>query len=150
MKHFDDPLTVFVHDSLLGKTDLKHTVAMLLELSSSPFLDSVLSRTNRSSPATIHDVSNMLTSLDATRQRFYTSARQMRIGLKLMILIHEFMKRQERRLSYPQFTWTVSELMVFALKGKLGQPVKNLGLIVTFVCLFLRHGYFNFFVDTFI
>ncbi|KDQ56641.1 hypothetical protein JAAARDRAFT_36119 [Jaapia argillacea MUCL 33604] len=120
LKHFDEPLAVFIHDSLLGTPSLDEAYTKLAQPSSLKFLESLLARhshtppspplptpsksptksKSRSPPLTLHASANewaaqtipsLLTSLDSYRETFKSRARDVRIGFAVFRVVRGFL-----------------------------------------------------------
>jgi origin recognition complex subunit 3 len=137
MKHFQEPLTIFVHNTLLGSLRPDTAAKKLLQPESFAFLDSIVTRVHN--PGTVPDVDHatrwleqdvpaLLNSIDEARQEFKMRARRVRIAFWLMKLIRDFMLRHGYKSAAPE--GSVPELMIAAVSGKLGKESKYLGTMV--------------------
>ncbi|KIM92135.1 hypothetical protein PILCRDRAFT_810149 [Piloderma croceum F 1598] len=133
LKHFDDPLTVFVHDD-------GNLSSLLLQPTSFPFLDHLLTRisappaSSSVAPSPTHStawlnqsVPFLLASIDEARTGFRTKMRKTKVALGLMKRVKEFMLRQGWRSADER---SQVELMFEALKGRLGRDGRYLGTMV--------------------
>jgi len=137
MKHFQDPLTVFVHDALLGTAQRDLAFEKLLQPESYAFLDSLVTRLH--SPGTVppidhatrwlnQDPSALLESVDAARLEYKVRARRVRVGFRLLRTVQNFMLRQGYKSAASERS--VPEMMIGAMKGKLGRDGNYLGTMV--------------------
>jgi origin recognition complex subunit 3 len=133
LKHFDDPLTIFVHDN-------GNLSSLLLQPTSFPFLDHLLTRISAppasasAPPSPTHStawlnqsVPSLLASIDEARTEFRTKMRKTKVALGLMKRVKEFMLKQGWRSADER---SQVELMLEALKGRLGRDGRYLGTMV--------------------
>jgi origin recognition complex subunit 3 len=137
MKHFEEPLTVFVHDTSLGTERRELAVDILLQPKSFAFLDSVFARLQRPNPIPsvgqlrqwrTQDVPAVLDSIDDARLGLKSRARRMRVAFKLMRTVQQFMRRQGYRSA--DLVQSFPEMMIAATKGKLGRDGKYIATMV--------------------
>jgi origin recognition complex subunit 3 len=139
MKHFDDPLTIFVHET---NHNPAFTVPNLLLPSSFPFLDYLLARVHAPSPSHIppsptHSASwlaqtipSLLASVDDARVAFKTKMRKTKVALGLMKRVKEFMLRQGLRSADDR---NAVDFMIAAMRGRLGRDGRYFGTMVKYV-----------------
>ena len=145
MKHFEEPQTLFVHDSLLGTTRPDLAADLLLQPESFTFLDSIFSRLQKFNPVAsidlvsewrAKDVRAVLASVDEARLEVKARARRMRVAFRLMGVVRKFLVQQGHKTAESE--WNVPEMMVAAMRGRLRRDGKYLGMMVRYVILFSR------------
>lgn len=139
LKHFDDPLTIFVHDN-------GNLSSLLLQPTSFPFLDYLLTRISSPPASSVppspthstawlnQSVPSLLASIDEARTGFRTKMRKTKVALGLMKRVKEFMLRQGWRSADER---SQVELMFEALKGRLSGDGRYLGTMVKCVLVSL-------------
>lgn len=125
MKHFEDPLTVFLPED---NVTLRH----LADPSSAPFLNCVLARL-RNSPLP-PDRSNgwLAESLDelpglvqTARLAFQKESKLLRVSFRLLLAVQDFMTSLGHKSEK-----TLPELICMALRGRLGTSYRYLCTLV--------------------
>lgn len=125
MKHFEEPLTVF----LSGE---KFASRSLTAPESTPFLDCVLARVqssplvpDRSSGWLAGDANELLGLVRAARLGFQKNLKLLRVAFRALLVVQTFMTS----LGYKSEK-TLPELMCMALRGRLGTSYKYLCTLV--------------------
>jgi len=129
MKHFEEPLTVFLGDE---KLDSPSTGASILsEPTSFGFLDSLFVRVcnsrdvNHARDWRNASIDGLLTAIQNARRAFRTRAKLSRVAFQMLLLIRRFMVSEGYKLDE-----TVPELMCGAIRGRLQNYIKYLYTMV--------------------
>ena len=129
MKHFEEPLTVFLDDEQLGSPSSGANT--LSESPSFGFLDSLFVRicnsrdVNHSRDWRSASIDSLLTAVQNARTTFRTRAKLSRVAFQMILLIRRFMVSEGYKLDE-----TVPELMCGAIRGRLQNPMKYLCTMV--------------------
>ena len=129
MKHFEEPLTVFLNDEQLSSPSLG--VNILSESASFGFLDSLFIRicnsrdVNHSREWRNASIGSLLTAVQNARKTFRTRAKLSRVAFQMILLIRRYMVSEGYKLDE-----TVPELMRGAIRGRLQNPMKYLCTMV--------------------
>ncbi|KAF9224942.1 hypothetical protein BS17DRAFT_779331 [Gyrodon lividus] len=130
MKHFEDPLTVFLIDERLGSPSTAGR--KLSDPASFAFLDSVLARVHNSSLVTDNSTGwlnespdQLLGSVRTARDTFQKRSKLLRMSFQLFLLLQRFMIPLGHKSDK-----TLPELMCGALRGRLGNSHKCLCAMV--------------------
>ncbi|KIJ64777.1 hypothetical protein HYDPIDRAFT_175307 [Hydnomerulius pinastri MD-312] len=132
LKHFEEPLTVFLLDERLGSSGT--TEPNLSDPASFGFLDSLFARVHESSlvPQFEHSFrwadespGALLSSVWTARKAFQKRAKLLRIAFQLFLLVQRFMLL----LGY-KTDKTLPELMCGAVRGRLGSSYSHLCAMV--------------------
>lgn len=145
MKHFEQPFTVFVHDTTLGEASVNAAISKLERPESFTFLDTLLSRlwTDVADQPTLDSVQldeespsieNLLEAISAARIQARRQAQKMRIGFQTMYLVRKFMQTQgyKTTVSGPPEA-NALELLSRVVRGRVNKEVKYLGMVVKYV-----------------
>jgi origin recognition complex subunit 3 len=139
LKHFEDPLTIFVQDS--------NRIGSSVHLAASfPFFDYLLTRIHAPNPNIppppsdsntwrIQSILSLISSVDSARVAFRAKMRKTKVALGLMKRVKDYMLRQGWKSADDR---SAVELMVEALKGRLGRDGRYLGTMVKYAPCFLR------------
>lgn len=146
MKHFEEPLTVFAHDELLGTSSVNEAAASLSDSSSFAFLDALLVRTRAAnlvpSAAGNRDawldrsVSSLLDAVRRSRERFAAEATRMRRAYGCIRLVQTWMVEQGYRTAEAaqgNGGSAASDIMIKTVKGTVGRDAKYLTTMVSCV-----------------
>lgn len=121
MKHFEEPLTVFLVEESLASIDLADA-----DLAS--FLDSVLVRVQSSSLVSDHsagwlaeDVDDLLALVQTAQVDFHKQAKLLRVSFRLFLLVQRFMASLGHKSEK-----ALPELMCAVLRGRLGTSYRYL------------------------
>lgn len=140
MKHFEEPLTVFVHDELLGTTSTSSAFDILSQTESFDFLDALLGRTRASLSSDDRDSwlddspDTLLNAVRSARERFKTSAMRTKrvyalIGrVRTWMLVQGYKTAEGGTTSGPS---AVLDLMIRTLRGTVGRDVKWLATMIS-------------------
>ncbi|EED84139.1 predicted protein [Postia placenta Mad-698-R] len=123
MKHFTEPLTVFVESSTLGLRNERLAGQKLDQSESQPFRDVLTSRLARSTsnPDDIdEDAISLLRSVNAARDGFYRKLRTMRIGLSVMNIVRQAIETERENES------SMLDTLIAALRGRANRDVRQL------------------------
>lgn len=125
MKHFEEPLTVFLTEESLTSVDLTGR-------DSAPFLDCILARVQSSSLVPDHsdgwlagNVDDLLVHVRTARTTFQKQAKMLRVSFRLFLIVQKFMVSLGHKSEK-----TLPELMCAALRGRLGKEYKYLCALV--------------------
>ena len=143
MKHFEEPLTVFLYDSSLGLDSVADAVSELEQPDSFGFLDSLLNRLwiDVSDQATLDSIrldeeaptiESLLEAVSAARTQARRQARNMRVGFQTMYLVRNFMHTHGYKTTTGRPEESALELMTRVVRGRASQDVKYLGLMVKY------------------
>ncbi|TCD68793.1 hypothetical protein EIP91_009807 [Steccherinum ochraceum] len=141
MKHFEEPATVLVHDSLLGTDSHEDAVSVLEQPESFVFLDTVLSRlwtdvADQPTPDQIQldeespSIESLLDAVSAARIQSRHLAQKMRIAFQTMYLVRKYMHSQGYKTTNDRPEENALELMTRVIRGRVNKEVKYLGLMV--------------------
>ncbi|KAH0831285.1 hypothetical protein J3R83DRAFT_13920 [Lanmaoa asiatica] len=125
MKHFEEPLTVFLAEEILSSRNLAN-------LDSAPFLDYILARVQGSSLVPDHStgwlaggVDELLVLVRTARLTFQKKSKMLRVSFRLLLVVQRFMvslgHKSEKNLP---------ELMCAALRGRLWTSYRYLCTLV--------------------
>ena len=153
MKHFEEPLTVFAHDELLGTSSVNEAAAFLSDPSSFAFLDALLVRTRAANLAPSaagsrdawldRSVSSLLDAVRRSREQFAAEAVRMRRAYGCIRLVQTWMIAQGYKTAEaaPGNGGSAAlDIMIKTVKGTVGRDAKYLATMVSYVPLVLR-GY---------
>ena len=145
LKHFDEPLTIFVRDEKLDTSSAKLASKKLSDPKAAPFLASLFSwsfgpqeSASNEDGWPVHDIAGLLTSIAEARTDFYFRLCRLKLAFGMMRKVHEVMLH----LGYRGIgiEMTLLEMMSASLKGGLLREGKYLGTMtrsVAFHTLFL-------------
>ena len=126
LKHIEEPLTLFVQNSLLGCSSIEIAYQKLQDLSSEPFLDALRARID--SPSA--DLAEILFAVDEARANFTAAAERMRLAYKTLRLLQDFMSSYKYRSSpYTAEGGTEEprlQFMARVTQGKVAKDVQHL------------------------
>ncbi|KAI0060018.1 hypothetical protein BV25DRAFT_1828445 [Artomyces pyxidatus] len=133
MKHFDEPLTIFVRDELLGTKSITSAAEALSTPDCFAFLDTLLAWSTDPHTVTNNtgwgntDVSALLLAVREARVQFQTKLR----GIKLAFGILRTVQRVMLSFGYrsAETDKSLLELMSAAMKGQLEREGKYLGMM---------------------
>jgi len=135
MKHFEEPLSVFVPTQTLGRS--KDAEKVLLTPDAFPFLDALFARVHESTliaPAEHASswrsatVDSLLSSVETARDTFRMRAKLLRVAFRLLLRVRQFMLVHGHKTV--QGDQTVPDLMCLALRGRLGSVYGHLCSLV--------------------
>ncbi|KAG2123111.1 origin recognition complex subunit 3 N-terminus-domain-containing protein [Suillus cothurnatus] len=135
MKHFEEPLSVFVPTQALGRS--KDAERVLLTPDAFPFLDALFARVHESTliaPAEHASswrsatVDSLLSSVETARDTFRMRAKLLRVAFRLLLRVRQFMLIHGHKTV--QGDQTVPDLMCLALRGRLGSVYGHLCSLV--------------------
>lgn len=125
MKHFEEPLTVFLSEENLASTTLA-------DPESAPFLDCVLARVQSSSLAPGRStgwlaggVDELLGLVRTARLAFQKESKLLRVSFRLLLVVQTFMVSLGHKSEK-----TLPELMCMTLRGRLGTSYRYLCSLV--------------------
>lgn len=125
MKHFEEPLTVFLSEGSITSENLAHP-------NSAPFLDCILARIQSSSLVPdqavgrlAEDVDNLLVLVGNARVAFRKKSKSLRVAFQLFLVVQRFMTSLGSKSEK-----TLPELMCAAVRGRLGTPSQYLCSLV--------------------
>lgn len=125
MKHFEEPLTVFLAEDSLPSRNLA-------ELNSVPFLDCILARAQNSFPSPGHSagwlaegVDELLVLVRTARVTFQKKSKLLRVSFRLFLVVQNFMVSLGHKSEK-----TLPELMCTALRGRLGTSFRYLCALI--------------------
>lgn len=149
MKHFEEPLTLFVNDNLLGSSSEVDADKVLEDPYSYNFLDSLLTRIwNDASKSSITSepsettrinidwrsptVSNILDSISTARSVSRKRVQNLRIGFQTFRLVQSFIRAQGFSVSHSAGSGKEEAMgmMKAVARGRVGKDVRYLGLVV--------------------
>lgn len=121
MKHFEDPLTVFLAEENLTSMNLAGP-------DSAPFLNGILARIQNSSLVPDYstgwlaeDVDELLALVRAARVTFQQQIKLLRVSFRLFLVLQNFMVSLGHKSEK-----SLPELMCAALRGRLGNSYRYL------------------------
>ncbi|OSX58283.1 hypothetical protein POSPLADRAFT_1075993 [Postia placenta MAD-698-R-SB12] len=123
MKHFTEPLTIFIESSTLGLRNERLAGQKLDQPESQPFRDVLTSRLARSTsnPDDVdEDAISLLRSVNAARDGFYRKLRTMRIGLSVMSIVRQAIETERENES------SMLDTLIAALRGRANRDVRQL------------------------
>lgn len=123
MKHFTEPLTIFIESSTLGLRNERLAGQKLDQPESQPFRDVLTSRLARSTsnPDDVdEDAISLLRSVNAARDGFYRKLRTMRIGLSVMNIVRQAIGTERENES------SMLDTLIAALRGRANRDVRQL------------------------
>ncbi|KAI6130863.1 origin recognition complex subunit 3 N-terminus-domain-containing protein [Pisolithus thermaeus] len=129
MKHFEEPLTVFLHNERLGPSDAGNSV--LGEPASFGFLEALFTRVRNARDANNHkewlntSIDDLLSTVRTARKTFRSRVRLLRVALQVILLIRAFMLSEGYKVEA-----TLSELMCGAMRGRIQNVTKYLCTMV--------------------
>ncbi|KAL0946224.1 hypothetical protein HGRIS_012483 [Hohenbuehelia grisea] len=135
MKHFEEPLTIFAQDSLLGTPRRKTACTLLRQPQSFTFLDSVFARLHSPSaePSADHaeawrieSVDKLLETIDVERKQFQERTLSMRIWFQAMCHVRSFLLRNGHKIADYANPKDIFRLMTAVLRG---EPEKDIECI---------------------
>ena len=125
MKHFEEPLTIFLAEESLPSR-------ILVEPDSVPFLDCILARVQSSSLVPDHSagwlaegVDELLVLVRTARVAFQKKSKLLRVSFRLLLVVQNFMVSLGHKSEK-----TLPELMCTALRGRLGTSFRYLCTLV--------------------
>lgn len=125
MKHFEEPLTVFLAEESLAPMDL-------VDLDSAPFLNCILARTQSSSLVPDHSadwlaggVDELFVLVRTARVAFREKSKLLRVSFRLFLVVQHFMVSLGHKSEK-----TLPELMCAALRGRLGTSYRYLCALI--------------------
>ncbi|TFK53049.1 hypothetical protein OE88DRAFT_1677789 [Heliocybe sulcata] len=151
MKHYDNPLTFFARDSLLGTSSPAEAEQKLSKPTFFPFLDALFTRISLPSPAPALDplfepdgepgddwsdvtVASLLASMDVLREKYKARLRDIKVGYRLMNLMKGVLVKVGYDTSAKKGNLEVEkedvELMRRALRGRCARESKTIGAAV--------------------
>lgn len=144
LKHFEEPFTVFVYDSLLGKGSEPQACTLLRQPASFNFLDALLGRlwTGVADQPTLDriqidqhspSVESLLKAVSAARTDARGQAKKMRLGFQVWDVIRKLMQGEGYKTTTGRPEDNGLGFMLRAVRGRLGKDVKYLGLMVKYV-----------------
>ncbi|KAI6143578.1 origin recognition complex subunit 3 N-terminus-domain-containing protein [Pisolithus tinctorius] len=129
MKHFEEPLTVFLHNERLGSSDAGNSV--LGEPASFGFLDALFTRVHSTQDANGRrewlntSFDGLLSAVQTARKTFRTRVRLLRVAFQVILLIRTFMIAEGYKVEA-----TLPELMCGAIRGRIQNVMKYLCTMV--------------------
>ncbi|KAH9169541.1 origin recognition complex subunit 3 N-terminus-domain-containing protein [Lactarius sanguifluus] len=121
-KHFDEPLTVFVHDELLGKLSDPKGIAFLTSLVSWSFGHQELASNQVGWP--VNDVAGLLASIAEARADFRSRLRRFKLAFGVLLRVRKIMLNLGYRTA--EVDKTPLEMMSASLRGGLAREGKYL------------------------
>lgn len=125
MKHFEEPLTVFLHEESLASTDLANPDL-------TPFLNCIYARIQYSSLVPDHStgwltggVDELLMLVRTARVAFRKKSKLLRVSFRLFLVVQHSMVLLGHKSEK-----TIPELMCTALRGRLGTSYRYLCALV--------------------
>jgi origin recognition complex subunit 3 len=125
MKHFEEPLTVFLAEEGFPSRNLAKPDSV-------SFLDCILARLQSSSLAPDHstgwlaeDVDELLVLVRTARATFQKKSKLLRVSFRLLLVVQNFMVSLGHKSEK-----TLPELMCTALRGRLGTSFRYLCTLV--------------------
>ena len=137
-KHFDEPLTVFVHDELLGTSSTQLAIEKLSDPKGIPFLTSLFSwsfgpqelATNQVGWP-VNDVAGLLASIAEARVDFRTRLRRLKLAFGVLLRVRKVMLDLGYRSA--ELDKTPLEMMSASLRGGLAREGRYLGMMTKLV-----------------
>ncbi|KAI6022101.1 origin recognition complex subunit 3 N-terminus-domain-containing protein [Pisolithus marmoratus] len=129
MKHFEEPLTVFLHNERLGSSDDGSSV--LSEPTSFGFLDALFTRVHNTQDTIHHrewlntSIDGLLSAVRTARKTFRWRVRLLRVAFQAILLIRTFMISEGYKAEA-----TLPELMCGAIRGRIQNVTKYLCTMV--------------------
>jgi origin recognition complex subunit 3 len=125
MKHFEEPLTVFLSEDSITSENLAHP-------DSAPFLDCILARIQSSSMVPDQavgwlagNVDNLLVLVRNARVAFREKSKSLRVAFQLFLVVQHFMTSLGGKSEK-----TLPESMCVAVRGRLGTSFQYLCSLV--------------------
>lgn len=145
MKHFEQPFTIFVHDTTLGEASTRSAISKLEQPESFTFLDTLLSRlwTDVADQPTLDSIQldeespsieSLLGAVSSARIQARRQAQKMRIAFQTMYLVRRFMQAQgyKTTVSGPPEV-NALELLSRVVRGRVNKEVKYMGMVIKYV-----------------
>ena len=133
LRHIEEPLALFLRDSLLGCSSAEVAYQKLQHASSEPFLEALLEHIDSPSAEPV----DVLAIVDEARLDFVAVAEQMRLAYQILRLLQRFMKSQTYKTSpYEVETGTEEPRLFFmarVVQGKVTKDVQHLTRYVRWV-----------------
>ncbi|KAI5994190.1 origin recognition complex subunit 3 N-terminus-domain-containing protein [Pisolithus albus] len=129
MKHFEEPLTVFLQNEQLGSSDTGNSV--LGEPASSGFLEALFTRLHNTQDTGNQNewlntsIDGLLSTVRTARETFQSRVRLLRVALQMILLIRTFMISEGYKVEA-----SLPELMCGALRGRIQNVTKYLCTMV--------------------
>ncbi|KAN0125281.1 Origin recognition complex (ORC) subunit 3 N-terminus domain containing protein [Lactarius tabidus] len=131
-KHFDEPLTVFVHDELLGTSSTQLAIEKLSDAKGIAFLTSLFSWSfgpqelaSNQVGWPVNDVAGLLASIAEARVDFRSRLRRLKLALGVLLRVRKVMLDLGYRTA--ELDKTPLEMMSASLRGGLAREGRYLG-----------------------
>jgi origin recognition complex subunit 3 len=135
LKHFDEPLTIFVQDELLGTSSAKLAIRKLSDPEAAPFLVSLFSwafgpqewTSSEDGSWPVNDTAGLLASIAEARADFRSRLRKLKLAFGVMRKVQKVMLDLGYRGA--ESDKTPLEMMSASLRGGLAREGKYLGMM---------------------
>ena len=141
LKHFDEPLTTFVHDEQLDTPSAKHAFKKLSDSKAAAFVVSLFSWTfgpqefaSNEEGWPVKDVAGLLASIAEARTDFRSHLCRLKLAFGILRKVHEVMHNLGYRVTGTEMT--PLEMMSASLKGELEQELTRLAMMTRSVALY--------------
>ncbi|OBZ66967.1 Origin recognition complex subunit 3 [Grifola frondosa] len=154
MRHFDEPLTCFASDELLGTTSLSLAASKLQSPASRPFLDSLHTRIVLASnpdaiagtdgaPPRAPDAAQLLTEVSAAHTEFRRRARGMRIALRVARIVQRVGLGHQGTRKDRDVHMDDLEMLSLVLRGRVARELRKLSVQQLHAVLAELHAFFH-------
>ncbi|CAL1709689.1 unnamed protein product [Somion occarium] len=142
LKHFDEPFSLFVHDTYLGTRSKKDACGKLQRPESFNFLDSLLTRIwhdCENLPGGIlkpeidwrnPSVSDVLDLVFSAHTESKQRAQRMKLGFQVMLLVQDFMRSEGYKSTSSGKDEDRLEFLTGVVRGRVSKDVRYLGMAV--------------------
>lgn len=139
MKHVDEPLTLFLFDNNLDRTNEKSALRKLAKSESFPFLEYLFARVLSSQTnqqlsqwkSDRNDLSSLLSVITDCRVKFREQCQKFRVGFGLLLRVRKFvLDLGYKSVESDEDGKSVLDVMSRGLRGRLTRDWKYLGLVI--------------------
>jgi origin recognition complex subunit 3 len=132
MKHFDEPLTIFMDNQIMGAKNLESALLKLKQPNAFPFLEYLFNRIlashlDASERWKDRELGTLFDTIAATRAEFRSSYKTFKVGFGLIMKIRKFMLDAGYKTLEGD---GVLEMMNKGMRGRLARDWKYLGMMI--------------------